>query len=122
MKYKVDVTCLELIEDIDQIEGLVSVIMPAYNSGLFISKAIDSVINQTYIDWELLIVDDCSTDNTAEIVSDYLIKDKRIKYFKNLSNSGAAASRNKAVKEAKGQYLAFLDSDDIWKSKSLRSR
>ena len=72
---------MELIEDIDQIEGLVSVIMPAYNSGLFISKAIDSVINQTYIDWELLIVDDCSTDNTAEIVSDYLIKDKRIKYF-----------------------------------------
>ena len=58
--------------------------MPAYNSGLFISKAIDSVINQTYIDWELLIVDDCSTDNTAEIVSDYLIKDKRIKYFKKL--------------------------------------
>lgn len=122
MKYKADIACLKWIEGTDQIEGLVSVIMPAYNSGRFISIAIDSVMNQTYTDWELLIVDDCSTDNTAKIVSDYLVKDKRIKYFKNLSNSGAAASRNKAVKEAKGQYLAFLDSDDIWKSEKLEKQ
>ena len=91
---------------------LVSIIMPSYNTARFISKTIESVLEQTYKNWELLIVDDCSTDNTDEIVSKY--DDERIIYLKNKKNSGAAVSRNKALKNAKGKWIAFLDSDDLW--------
>lgn len=94
------------------IDGLVSIIMPSWNTGRFIEETIDSVIAQTYTNWELLIVDDCSTDNTDELVANY--KDKRIKYFKNKKNSGAAFARNRAMREAKGEWIAFLDSDDLW--------
>lgn len=92
---------------------LVSVIMPSYNTSDFISETIKSVLNQTYTNWELLIVDDCSTDNTDEIVRPFLL-DKRIRYLKNENNSGAAVSRNRALREAKGKWVAFLDSDDLW--------
>jgi len=95
-------------------EDLVSIIMPAYNCGNFIGLALESVINQTYQNWEVIIVDDCSTDNTAEVVQDFMRKDSRIKYYKLDQNSGAAMARNKAIEIAKGKYLAFLDSDDIW--------
>ena len=78
---------------------LVSIIMPSYNTGQFIKESINSVINQTYDNWELIIVDDCSNDNTDEVVES--IRDRRIRYFKNEKNSGAAVSRNKALKEAK---------------------
>ena len=91
---------------------LVSIIMPSYNTGKFIKETIMSVITQTYTNWELIIVDDCSSDNTDEIVKS--IKDSRIKYLKNEVNSGAAVSRNKALKEVKGRWIAFLDSDDLW--------
>lgn len=91
---------------------LVSVIMPSYNTAEYIAHSIDSVIAQTYQNWELLIVDDCSEDNTDEIVSK--ITDKRIRYFKNDCNSGAAVSRNRALREAHGRWIAFLDSDDLW--------
>lgn len=91
---------------------LVSVIMPSYNTAEYIAHSIDSVIAQTYQNWELLIVDDCSEDNTDEIVSK--ITDKRIRYFKNDCNSGAAVSRNRALREANGRWIAFLDSDDLW--------
>ena len=93
-------------------EELVSIIMPSYNTGKFIEKTINSVINQTYNNWELIIVDDCSNDNTDEIVKS--INDSRIVYLKNEKNSGAAVSRNKALREAKGRWIAFLDSDDLW--------
>ncbi len=93
--------------------GLVSVIMPSYNTAEYISESIASVQEQTYTDWELIIVDDCSTDNTDEIVKPFL-SDKRIKYIKNEINSGAAVSRNLALREAKGKWIAFLDSDDLW--------
>ncbi len=93
--------------------GLVSVIMPSYNTAEYISASIASVQEQTYTDWELIIVDDCSTDNTDEIVKPFL-SDKRIKYIKNETNSGAAVSRNRALREAKGKWIAFLDSDDLW--------
>lgn len=86
---------------------LVSIIMPSYNTASFISKTIESVLNQTYKNWELLIVDDCSTDDTDEIVSKY--NDKRIVYLKNEKNSGAAISRNRALRNAKGKWIAFLD-------------
>lgn len=92
--------------------GLVSVIMPSYNTAKFIKETIDSVINQTYQNFEIIIVDDCSPDNTDEVVAE--IKDDRIKYIKNEKNSGAAISRNRALREAKGKWIAFLDSDDVW--------
>lgn len=92
--------------------NLVSVIMPSYNTGEFISKSIKSVQEQTYTNWELLIVDDCSDDNTDEEVNGF--EDDRIHYFKNESNLGAAISRNRALRLAKGRWIAFLDSDDLW--------
>lgn len=99
---------------------LVSIIMPSYNTGKFIKETIMSVINQTYKNWELLIVDDCSNDTTDEVVKS--IKDSRIKYLKNEVNSGAAISRNKALKEAKGRWIAFLDSDDLWEKQKLEKQ
>lgn len=92
---------------------LVSVIMPSYNTAEYIGKSIQSVINQTYKNWELIIVDDCSTDNTEEMIQPFL-KDKRIIFLKNEKNSGAAISRNFALRKARGRYIAFLDSDDLW--------
>lgn len=99
------------------IDGLVSIIMPSWNTGQFIAESIESVINQTYKKWELIIVDDCSTDNTDEVLA--LFDDERIKYFKNEKNSGAALTRNKALREAQGEWIAFLDSDDLWKPQKL---
>ena len=101
--------------------NLVSIIMPSYNTANYISESINSVINQTYKNWELIIVDDCSTDNTDEIVNKFL-KDGRIKYLKNEKNSGAAISRNKALREAKGRWIAFLDSDDLWVPEKLEKQ
>lgn len=98
---------------------LVSIIMPAYNSQDFISESISSIINQSYMNWELIIADDCSTDNTVEIIKNYMDADKRIKLFSLEKNSGAAVARNTAIKEARGKYLAFLDSDDLWDSEKL---
>lgn len=95
-------------------EELVSIIMPAYNCGDFIGSTLDSVINQSYKNWEVIVVDDCSTDNTADVVQEYIKKDNRIKYHKLVKNSGAAVARNKAVDLAAGKYMAFLDSDDVW--------
>ena len=86
--------------------------MPAYNSGRFIEQSIRSVLSQTYTDWELLVIDDCSTDDTTSIVASF--KDKRIHYQRNEYNMGAALSRNKAIQAAKGKYIAFLDADDKW--------
>ena len=99
-------------DGLEREKGLVSIIMPSYNTALYIKKSIESVLAQTYTNWELIIVDDCSTDNTDEVLSE--IHDDRIKYFKNEKNSGAAVSRNKALREARGQWIAFLDSDDLW--------
>jgi glycosyltransferase involved in cell wall biosynthesis len=101
-------------------DGLVSVIMPSWNTGRFIAESIKSVINQTYKNWELIIVDDCSTDNTDEVVASF--DEKRIRYFKNEKNSGAALTRNKAMREAQGEWIAFLDSDDIWHPEKLEKQ
>lgn len=91
---------------------LVSVVMPAYNAEKFISEAINSVLKQTYSVFELLIVDDCSSDSTAKIVNGFT--DSRIVYLKNEKNSGPAFSRNRGIEAAAGDYIAFLDSDDVW--------
>lgn len=99
---------------------LVSIIMPTYNCGRFIEESIRSVLAQTYTNWELLIVDDCSTDNTKEVVQTY--KDERIHYSCNEHNSGAAITRNTALKKAKGHWIAFLDSDDLWEPTKLEKQ
>ena len=114
--------------------GLVSVIMPSYNTGNFIAESIASVMAQTYTDWELIIVDDASTDNTDEVVSTFVKEchcegpqgdvaiHNRIRYLKNEKNSGAAVCRNRALREARGKWVAFLDSDDLWTPDKLEKQ
>ena len=102
------------------IEGLVSIIMPSYNTAAYIEETLKSVFAQTYTNWEVIIVDDCSTDNTLEILDK--IKDKRVHVYVNEQNSGAAVSRNRALRKAKGQWIAFLDSDDLWKPEKLEKQ
>jgi len=94
-------------------DELVSIITPSYNTGKYIAETIQSVLAQTYENWELIIVDDCSNDDTDEVVQEFL-QDSRIKYIKNQTNQGAALSRNYALREARGKWIAFLDSDDLW--------
>ena len=91
---------------------LVSIIMPSYNTARYISDSINSVLSQTYNNWELIIVDDCSTDNSIDVIKSF--EDSRIILLQNENNSGAALSRNYALREAKGKWIAFLDSDDMW--------
>lgn len=98
-------------------DDLVSIIMPSYNAARFIGESIDSVLGQTYGNWELLIVDDCSTDETMQTVAAY--GDSRIRYLRNTTNCGAAVSRNRALCEARGRWIAFLDSDDLWLPQKL---
>ncbi len=98
----------EKIEDY----GLVSVIMPSYNSAKYIGEAVDSVLNQTYKNWELIIIDDCSTDSSLNVLEKY--NDNRIRVLKNKENNGAAVTRNKGLEVANGRYVAFLDCDDVW--------
>jgi len=102
--------------------NLVSIITPSYNSEKFISETIKSVLNQTYDNWEMIIVDDCSSDNSNEIIKEYSKKDGRIKLIKLEKNSGPAVARNRAIKEAKGRYIAFLDSDDLWMPNKLEKQ
>ena len=104
------------------IDNLVSIITPAYNAAAYIAETIESVLVQTYTNWEMLIVNDCSKDNTAEIAESYAKKDKRIKLINLKQNSGAAAARNTAIQNAKGRYIAFLDSDDLWKKEKLQKQ
>lgn len=100
-------------------QPLVSVITPAYNAARFISEAIESVLAQTYTNWEMIIVDDCSTDNTIEIVQSYVEKDERIKLYQLKQNSGSGVARNRAMDESQGRFIAFLDSDDLWLPEKL---
>lgn len=95
-------------------DNMVSIIMPTFNCGAFIGEAIKSVRMQTYRAWELIVVDDCSTDNTECIVRQLMADDTRIKYIRNDRQMGAAESRNLALRMAKGHWIAFLDSDDMW--------
>ena len=92
----------------------VSVLIATYNRERFISEAIDSVLKQSFTDWELIVIDDASTDNTTAVVNKYMRKDSRITYFKNPINLGISKSRNKGLSLARGTYIATLDSDDIW--------
>ena len=98
---------------------LVSIIMPTYKCKHFIAESIKSVQQQTYPNWELIIVDDCSKDGTEEIVQGFINEDPRIRLFLNPSNQGAAVSRNYALRNARGRWIAFLDSDDLWEPNKL---
>lgn len=104
------------------IDGLVSIVTPMYNAENFIEETIQSVCKQTYAKWELIIVDDCSTDRSVEIARKYSEMDQRIRIICNASNVGVAATRNRAIDDAKGQYIAFLDSDDIWLKDKLEKQ
>ena len=99
---------------------MVTVVIPTFNRAKVIERAINSVLSQTYTDLELLVIDDCSTDDTKDIISS--IKDKRLKYFCLPHNSGACAARNKGIELAAGEYIAFQDSDDALKRFFLMER
>lgn len=101
------------------IDNLISIITPMYNSEKFIKETIESVIRQTYTNWEMIIVDDFSSDKCSEIVKSFTEKDKRIKYIRNEFNKGIAESRNIAISNSSGRFIAFLDSDDIWNKDKL---
>ena len=103
------------------IAGLVSIIMPSWNTGKFIMESIQSVFAQTYEKWELLIADDHSTDNTDDIVRPFL-QDARVRYLTTDKNCGAALTRNRAIREARGEWIAFLDSDDLWMPEKLEKQ
>lgn len=100
-------------------KALVSIIMPNYNSAQFIEETITSVLSQTYENWELILVDDLSSDDSINIIESLISQDKRIKLIKLRQNSGPAIARNCAIEEATGRYIAFLDSDDLWHPRKL---
>lgn len=102
---------------------LVSIVTPCYNSALFVENTIKSVLSQTFKGWEMLIIDDCSTDNSAQIVKKYTNIDSRIRYLKTEVPSGSPTQpRNIGIENAKGKYIAFLDSDDMWLPNKLQEQ
>ena len=111
-----------MCEDNNLKQPLVSIITPTFNSEKYIKETVESVLRQTYQNWELLIVDDISTDNTVKIAKEYADKDSRIKIYILDSKGGASIARNKGIRESKGKFVAFLDSDDIWKKDKLKKQ
>lgn len=101
---------------------IVSIIMPSFNSKATIERSIKSVLSQTFNNWELIIIDDCSTDSSDEVIQHYVDQDSRIKLICLEENSGAAAARNTGIEHAKGQFIAFLDSDDYWHPEKLEKQ
>lgn len=101
---------------------LVSIVMPAYDAARFISESIDSVKNQTFRDWELLVIDDASKDETDALVKEFIQEDPRIKLHSLPVNQGAGFARNIGIKASEGDYICFLDADDLWKPHKLRTQ
>ncbi len=99
--------------------NLVSIITPTYNSEKFIEETINSVIKQSYTNWEMIVVDDCSNDKTCELIQKLILKDNRIKLIRKTENSGAADSRNIALENSNGRFITYLDADDLWNSNKL---
>lgn len=102
-------------------KGLVSIITPIYNGSRYVSLTINSVLNQTYSQWEMIIIDDGSTDDSCKIITEFTLTDIRIKLFSQ-KNGGSAAARNNGIRRAKGQYICLLDSDDTWEPQFLTSQ
>lgn len=110
------------LEYVNMQQDLISIITPSYNCAIYIAETIESIQAQTYENWEMLITDDCSTDNSWEVISAFTKKDSRIKLFKLDKNSGAGVARNNSIKEAKGRFIAFCDSDDRWYPEKLEKQ
>ena len=100
----------------------ISIITPTYNSKDFIPQTINAIINQTYCYWELIVTDDCSSDETWGLLQEYVRKDNRIKIFQLEKNSGPGVARNNSIKHATGRYIAFCDSDDVWLPEKLEKQ
>lgn len=100
---------------------MISIVIPTYNAESFIKETIESVLKQTHTEWELIIIDDGSTDSTADIIQEYVEKDSRIKYYYQ-TNAGVSTARNKGINLSKGKYIAFLDADDIWLPNNLKEK
>ena len=100
-------------------EEMISIVVPVYNASDFIEKTIGFVQAQSYTNWELLLVDDCSKDNSCEIICHYEKQDPRIRLLRQTKNQGAAMARNRGISEACGRYLCFLDADDIWEKDKI---
>ena len=101
---------------------IVSIITPVYNAESFLEDTVNSVLKQTYQDWEMILIDDCSTDKSREIMEKLALMDDRIVPIYSEVNEGVANSRNKGIEKAKGRYIAFLDSDDLWKPNKLEEQ
>lgn len=102
--------------------GLVSIVTPSFNASAYIKDTIEAIRSQSYQNWELLITDDCSTDDSVDIIEEYVTQDARIKFLKMEINSGAGKCRNKSIEAAKGRYIAFCDSDDVWMPNKLEKQ
>lgn len=109
-------------KEINYIDDLVSIITPVYNAEKFIEETIKSVQAQTYTNWEMILVDDLSSDNSEVIIKKMQDSDSRVKYIKLKENSGAAVARNTGIENSRGRYIAFLDSDDLWKCNKLEKQ
>lgn len=105
---------------INMAQPLVSIITPMYNSSGFIEECIDSIQAQSYIHWELWLIDDASTDDTLKVINPFLEKNPRIKFLQNPKNSGTAVARNYGINHANGEFIAFLDADDLWLPQKLQ--
>ena len=103
-------------------QELISIVMPAYNCEKYIEDSIKSVINQTYKHWELIVLDDGSEDNTINIINGLAAQDERIKFYQNDKNQGVSATRNRGIALAQGEWIAFLDSDDMWQKEKLQKQ
>jgi len=101
---------------------MISIITPSYNSSRLISQTIDSVLSQTYKNWEMIIVDDCSKDDSVKVIQSFVKQDSRIKLIQLSENSGAAVARNAGIQAASGRFIAFLDSDDVWLPNKLEKQ
>ena len=103
-------------------DDLISIIIPVYNAEKFLKETIESVQEQTYSNWELLLIDDCSKDNSKHIIKEFIKNDNRIKYIRLENNSGAAIARNKGIETSNGKYICFLDADDKWVENKLEKQ
>lgn len=108
--------------EVNTTKCLVSIITPSYNSAKFIGETIEAIQAQTYTTWELLITDDCSSDNSIEVIQQYAAKDPRVKVLTLSKNGGAGAARNNSIEHAQGRYIAFCDSDDKWLPEKLEKQ
>lgn len=108
-----------MINSFDAYKGLISIVVPVYNAAAFLKETIACVQAQRYSDWELLLVDDCSKDNSCDVILNAAKLDQRVRLIRQEKNQGTAAARNRGILEARGRFLCFLDADDLWETDKL---